>query len=129
MCGSIIPKDGISQSPKIKEPVEKAIEQHLRNQQEDGIRSLYLYSNLTLALATHQAKYGTTATSKEFWGVRKEMFRTKQEERLWENEINILKHSPVFIFFGFLIKRTLDLDNTTIDLENSIIFILTNFVS
>ena len=79
-------------SPKIKEPVEKAIEQHLRNQQEDGIRSLYLYSNLTLALATHQAKYGTTATSKEFWGVWKEMFRTKEEERLWANEISILKH-------------------------------------
>ncbi|MCK0125257.1 HsdR family type I site-specific deoxyribonuclease [Gelidibacter sp. F2691] len=82
-------------SPKIKEPVEKAIEQHLRNQQEDGIRSLYLYSNLTLALATHQAKYGTTATSKEFWGVWKEMFRTKEEERLWENEINILKHKAL----------------------------------
>lgn len=82
-------------SPKIKEPVEKAIEQHLRNQQEDGIRSLYLYSNLTLALATHQAKYGTTATSKEFWGVWKEMFRTKEEERLWTNEISILKHKAL----------------------------------
>lgn len=82
-------------SPKIKEPVEKAIEQHLRNQQEDGIRSLYLYSNLTLALATHQARYGTAATSKEFWGVWKEMFRTKEEERLWENEISILKHKAL----------------------------------
>lgn len=82
-------------SPKIKEPVEKAIEQHLRNQQEDGIRSLYVYSNLTLALVTHQAKYGTTATSKEFWGVWKEMFRTKEEERLWENEISIIKHKTL----------------------------------
>lgn len=82
-------------SPKIKEPVEKAIEQHLRNQQEDGIRSLYVYSNLTLALVTHQAKYGTTATSKEFWGVWKEMFRTKEEERLWENEICIIKHKTL----------------------------------
>ena len=82
-------------SPKIKEPVEKAIEQHLRNQQEDSIRSLYLYSNLTLALATHQAKYGTTATSKEFWGVWKEMFRTKEDERLWENEISVLKHKAL----------------------------------
>jgi type I restriction enzyme R subunit len=82
-------------SPKIKEPVDKAIEQHLRNQQEDGIRSLYLYSNLTLALATHQAKYGTTATSKEFWGVWKEMFRTREEERLWETEISILKHKAL----------------------------------
>ena len=82
-------------SPKIKEPIEKAIEQHLRNQQEDGIRSLYVYSNLTLAFSTHQAKYGTTATSKEFWGVWKEMFRTKEEERLWENEISLLKHQTL----------------------------------
>ncbi|RZK62041.1 MAG: type I restriction endonuclease subunit R [Pedobacter sp.] len=82
-------------SPKIKEPVEKAIEQHLRNQQEDGVRSLYLYSNLTFALASNEAKYGTTATSKEFWGVWKEMFRTKEEERLWESEINILKHKAL----------------------------------
>lgn len=82
-------------SPKIKEPVEKAIEQHLRNQQEDGIRSLYLYSNLTFALASNEAKYGTTATSKEFWGVWKEMFRTKEEERFWENKINILKHKAL----------------------------------
>ena len=82
-------------SPKIKEPVEKAIEQHLRNQQEDGIRSLYLYSNLTFALASNDAKYGTTATSKEFWGVWKEMFRTKEEERFWENKISILKHKAL----------------------------------
>lgn len=82
-------------SPKIKEPVEKAIEQHLRNQQEDGIRSLYLYSNLTFALASNEAKYGTTATSKEFWGVWKEMFRTKEEERFWENKISILKHKAL----------------------------------
>ena len=82
-------------SPKIKDPVEKAIEQHLRNQQENGIRSLYLYSNLTIALACNEAKYGTTATSKEFWGVWKEIFRTKEEERLWENEIGKIKHSPL----------------------------------
>lgn len=82
-------------SPKIKDPVEKAIEQHLRNQQENGIRSLYLYSNLTIALATNGAKYGTTATSKEFWGVWKEIFRTKEEERLWEDEIGKLKHTPL----------------------------------
>lgn len=82
-------------SPKIKDPVGKAIEQHLRNQQEDGIRSLYLYSNLTLALATHEAKYATTATNKEFWGIWKELFRTKEEERVWENEVSTLKHKAL----------------------------------
>jgi len=82
-------------SPKIKDPIDKAIEQHLRNQQEDGIRSLYLYSNITMALATHEAKYATTATSMEFWGKWKEMFRTKEEERKWEGEISRIKHASL----------------------------------
>lgn len=82
-------------SPKIKEPVDKAIEQHLRNQQDDGIRSLYLYSNITIALAVHEAKYATTATNKEFWSVWKELFRTKEEESVWKNEIHTLKHKPL----------------------------------
>jgi type I restriction enzyme R subunit len=82
-------------SPKIKYPVEKAIEQHLRNQQEDGIRSLYLYSNLTLALATNSAKYATTATSKEFWSFWKELFKTKEEERLWNEQIRDIKNKSL----------------------------------
>lgn len=82
-------------SPKTKDPIAKAIEQHLRNQQEDGVRSLYAYSNLTLALATNDAKYATTATSKEFWGFWKELLHTKEEQRLWEEKINTLKHAPL----------------------------------
>jgi type I restriction enzyme R subunit len=82
-------------SPQIKDPISKAIEQHLRNQQEDGIRALYLYSNITLALATNEAKYATTATSKEFWGVWKELFKTREEENLWEGEIHGIKHAPL----------------------------------
>jgi type I restriction enzyme R subunit len=82
-------------SPKIKDPIDKAIEQHLRNQQDDGIRSLYLYSNITLALATNDAKYATTATSKEFWGFWKELIHTKEEQRFFEEKINTLKHAPL----------------------------------
>lgn len=82
-------------SPFIKDPIDKAIEQHLRNQQLDGIRSLYQYSNLTLALATNEAKYATTATAKEFWGFWKEVFKTKEEQRFWEDQIFELKHKPL----------------------------------
>jgi type I restriction enzyme R subunit len=82
-------------SPFIKEPVEKAVEQHLRNQQDDGIRSLYQYSNLTLALATNDAKYATTATAKEFWGYWKEVFKTKEEQQTWEEKINAIKQQPL----------------------------------
>jgi len=44
-------------SPKVKVPIDKAIEQHLRNQQEDGIRLLYQYFNLVIGLAIHGAGY------------------------------------------------------------------------
>jgi type I restriction enzyme R subunit len=63
----------------IKKPVDEAISQHLRNQQEDGIRALYQYSNLVMSLAVNEARFATTATQKEFWSVWKEIFRTKEE--------------------------------------------------
>lgn len=69
------------QKPKIKDPIDKSIEQHLRNQQEEGIRSLYQYSNLVFGLATHDAKYATTATEKEFWSFWKELFKTKGKKQ------------------------------------------------
>jgi type I restriction enzyme R subunit len=82
-------------SPKIKEPIDKAIEQHLRNQQEDGIRALYQYSNLVIGLATHKAKYATTATEKEFWSLWKEMFRTRAEETAWLDKLHTIKNQPL----------------------------------
>ncbi|MGB3778154.1 MAG: HsdR family type I site-specific deoxyribonuclease [Tunicatimonas sp.] len=54
--------------PDMKEPLEQAISQHLRNQQEDGIRPLYVYAQLLLSMATNQACYATNGTPKEFWG-------------------------------------------------------------
>lgn len=36
--------------PDVKDSIEQAISQHLRNQKADGIRSLYLYSTLLLAI-------------------------------------------------------------------------------
>ncbi|MGK7392123.1 MAG: type I restriction endonuclease subunit R [Candidatus Cyclobacteriaceae bacterium M2_1C_046] len=78
-------------SPKIKDPIDKAIEQHLRNQQEDGIRSLYNYSNILMGLATHEAKYATTGTSKEFWSFWKELFKTKLEAAEWLEKLQQLK--------------------------------------
>lgn len=82
-------------SPKIKDLIDKAIEQHLRNQQEDGIRSLYQYSNLVIGLACHEAKYATTATQKEFWSFWKELFKTKAEETAWLDKLQDLKNKPL----------------------------------
>lgn len=82
-------------SPKIKGPIDKSIEQHLRNQQEDGIRSLYQYSNIVMGLATHEAKYGTTATKKEFWSFWKELFKIKAEETEWLDQLQVIKNQPL----------------------------------
>lgn len=82
-------------SPKIKHPIEQAIEQHLRNQQEDGIRSLYYYSNLIIGLAVNEARYATTATSKEFWSVWKEQFQHKEEEKDYLKSIQRLKNASL----------------------------------
>lgn len=82
-------------SPKIKHPIDQAIEQHLRNQQEDGIRSLYYYSNLVMGLAVNEARYATTATSKEFWSVWKEQFLHKEDEQDYLQTLQQIKNAPL----------------------------------
>lgn len=73
-------------------PVLLGVSQHNRNQKEDGIRSLYQYSNLIISLAVSEAKYATTATSKEFWSVWKEVFRTDNEEVDYTTTLRELKN-------------------------------------
>ena len=83
--------------PDMKEPLKQAISQHLRNQQEDGIRSLYVYSQLTLSIATQEAAYGTNATPEKFWAKWQEKFTTAEEERNYKNEIHLLKNQPLSV--------------------------------
>ncbi len=59
-------------SPTIKEPIKQAISQHIRNQQENGIQNLYVYSQILMATSLLEAKYATTNTKEEFWAVWKE---------------------------------------------------------
>ncbi len=58
--------------PDLKEPIEQAISQHLRNQRDDEIPQLFLFSQLLLAVSKNEAKYGTTGTALKFWSVWKE---------------------------------------------------------
>jgi type I restriction enzyme, R subunit len=58
--------------PDIKEPLNEAISQMIRNQRDDEIPKLFLYSQILLALTKNEAKYGTTATAAKFWAVWKE---------------------------------------------------------
>lgn len=59
-------------SPHIKNPVGEAVSQQVRNQKEDEIPKLFLYSQLLLALSKNEALYATTATPSKFWAVWRE---------------------------------------------------------
>jgi len=68
--------------PDMKEPLTEAISQHIRNQQPDGIRHLYIYSQLLLSTATLQAKYATTDSKEEFWSAWREPTDKEEKENI-----------------------------------------------
>jgi len=81
--------------PDMKEPLKQAISQHLRNQQEDGIRSLFVHSQLTLSIATQEAAYATNATPEKFWAKWLEKFSNEEEEQNFKNQLTELKNKPL----------------------------------
>ena len=58
--------------PDIKDPIAEAICQQLRNQRDDEIPKLFLFSQLLLAISKNEAKYATTGTPAKFWAVWRE---------------------------------------------------------
>ena len=73
--------------PDIKDSLNQAISQHLRNQKEDGIRSLYVYSALLLATNVNKVSYATTGTPKKFWNKWTEQFADKTAEELYRYKL------------------------------------------
>ncbi|MBT9548921.1 MAG: type I restriction endonuclease subunit R [Candidatus Sericytochromatia bacterium] len=59
-------------SPALKEPIQQAISQQIRNQKDGEIPQLFLYSQLLLALSKNEARYATTGTPAKFWAVWRE---------------------------------------------------------
>lgn len=78
-----------------KTPNELAVEQHIRNFSLDGIRSLYVYSNLLLSIATNDGSYATTGTSKEFWSKWKEKSPSKKLQKEYESQLKKLKNKAL----------------------------------
>ncbi len=76
--------------PDIKGAEEQAISQHLRNQQEDGIRSLYVYSALLLAIGNSFGSYATTGSPAQFWSKWHEMFINNEEETDYRTQLQKL---------------------------------------
>ncbi|MFN8263794.1 MAG: HsdR family type I site-specific deoxyribonuclease [Chitinophagales bacterium] len=81
--------------PDMKEPLSQAISQHLRNQQEDGIRSLYVYTQIAISIAQQDAAYATNATPEKFWAKWQEKFLNESEEQEYRNDLQILKNKPL----------------------------------
>lgn len=73
--------------PDIKGAEEQAISQHLRNQQDDGIRGLYVYSSLLLAIGNNFGSYATTGSAQKFWCKWREMFVNKDEELEYQKRL------------------------------------------
>lgn len=81
--------------PDMKEPLSQAISQHLRSQQDDGIRSLYVYAQMVLSIATDTAKYATNGTTEEFWAIWDEKFESKASEQEYKAILHELKIKPL----------------------------------
>ncbi len=58
--------------PDIKEPIKEAVSQHLRNQTDEFIPGLFVYSQVLMAASKNDAKYATAGTADKFWAVWKE---------------------------------------------------------
>ncbi|WP_455598473.1 type I restriction endonuclease subunit R [Cloacibacillus sp.] len=56
--------------------MEQAVEQNIRNQQNEYIPQLYKFAQIVLATNKNNVKYATTATPKKFWSVWKEQDST-----------------------------------------------------
>jgi type I restriction enzyme R subunit len=65
--------------------IAEAISQHIRNQKDDGIPRLFIYSQVLLATDKESAKYGTAGTSAKFWAVWKEQ---ESQDSIIEKLIN-----------------------------------------
>lgn len=81
--------------PDMKEPLKQAISQQIRSQQEDGIRNLYVYSQLLLSFSGTQALYATNATPEKFWAKWQEKFSSDEEEQKYKTRLQELKNKPL----------------------------------
>jgi type I restriction enzyme R subunit len=56
-----------------KDALPRAIEQHIRNQKDDGIPHLFQYAQLLLAVNKTDARFATAGTPVRFWAVWREV--------------------------------------------------------
>jgi len=69
--------------PDLKDALNEAISQQLRNHQTENIPHFFCLTQLLLVVSQNAAQYGTTATDKKFWAVWKEEATAGLEEQLY----------------------------------------------
>ncbi len=74
--------------PDIKEPLAQAISQNIRNQKDNEIPGLFVYSQILMALTKNEGKYATTGTKAKFWSLWR-------EEKINETEILEIINTPL----------------------------------
>ena len=83
--------------PDIKDPADEAISQMIRNQRDEEIPGLFLYSQLLLGVSPNEVRYGTTATPKRFWTSWKEKSEIEAEvKRLANIPLSAEKKAALF---------------------------------
>ena len=73
--------------------VEEAISQNIRNQGDDHIPKLFVFSQLLLAVAANDAAYGTTGTPAAFWARWRELEDGKAKDIT--KEVSALINRPL----------------------------------
>jgi type I restriction enzyme, R subunit len=68
-------------------PVIEGITQMIRNQKDDEIPGLFIYSQVLLAISKNDARYGTTGIPRKFWSVW-------NEEQKIETQVHQLINKP-----------------------------------
>lgn len=69
--------------PGLPDAISKGIEQHIRNQNREGITKFYLFQQVLGSMAgSTGAKYGSVGTPEEFWGIWKEDSYLSKEDAL-----------------------------------------------
>jgi len=59
--------------PDIKDPLEQAISQNIRNQGEDYIPRLFTFTQMVVGVSKNEAAFGTTGTAAKFWSRWREL--------------------------------------------------------
>lgn len=80
--------------PDIKDPIDEAISQHLRNQRNEEIPHLFVFSQLLLSVCQNDAMYGTCGTPKKFWAIWKEDLRGNNEQ-YFKEQLDRLANQPL----------------------------------